>query len=520
MNKKIITVIITTILLIAGGLIAGRIFLTNEEDKTEPNVTIVSPISTTYNNATQLLQITATDDDSKIDAIWYNWQGRDVMYNGPENIIFNEGVNTIHAWTNNSEGNIGSTSITFTIDTTAPTVQITSLTNTSYYGAEQSLNINVIDEESSIDTIWYNWEGSNQIYSGPENIIFNEGINTIHAWANDSEGNIGSTSVTFTIMRGEIFASIWNTTKPGATGNNEVQLPLISSGIYLFFIDWGDGTNNTISIWNQPEVIHVYSSPGVYNININGTLKGWSFNDGGDKEKLLEIQQWGNLYLEQSSGAFWGCSNLKITAIDILNLTGVGTLNSAFRGCSNIDKIENMDKWNVSSVTDMRYLFHSADLFNQDIGDWDVSSVTSMRYMFTGAKSFNQDIGDWDVSSVTNMGSMFYNAYSFNQNISKWNVSSMTNMDWMFCNAYSFNQNISKWDVSSVTSMHGMFSEIALSKANYDSLLISWSNLTALQTGVWFNGGNSQYTDGSDAAHGRQSLIDDYGWTITDGGPV
>ena len=65
-----------------------------------------------------------------------------------------------------------------------------------------------------------------------------------------------------------------------------------------------------------------------------------------------------------------------------------------------------------------------------------------------------------------------------------------------------------------------MFSEIALSKANYDSLLISWSNLTALQTGVWFNGGNSQYTDGSDAAHGRQSLIDDYGWTITDGGPV
>jgi surface protein len=206
--------------------------------------------------------------------------------------------------------------------------------------------------------------------------------------------------------------------------------------------------------------------------------------------------------------------------MDILNLTGVGTLHSAFRGCSNIDNIGNMEKWNVSSVTEMRYLFHSADLFNQDISDWDVSSVTSMRYMFTGAESFNQDISEWDVASVTNLGSMFYNAYSFNQNIGQWDVASVTNMDWMFCSAYSFNQNISKWDVSSVTSMNGMFSEIALSKANYDSLLITWSNLTALQTGVYFNGGNSQYTASGDAEHGRQSLIDDYGWMITDGGSV
>ncbi len=50
----------------------------------------------------------------------------------------------------------------------------------------------------------------------------------------------------------------------------------------------------------------------------------------------------------------------------------------------------------------MQYMF-SSTTFNQDIGDWDVSQVTNMSYMFDSADSFNQDIGNWDVSQVTNM---------------------------------------------------------------------------------------------------------------------
>ena len=72
--------------------------------------------------------------------------------------------------------------------------------------------------------------------------------------------------------------------------------------------------------------------------------------------------------------------------------------------------------------------------FNQDIGNWDVSSVTDMRYMFKSATSFNiQDIGKWDVSSVTHMDYLLYEVTSFNQPIGKnWDVSSVTDMRNMF----------------------------------------------------------------------------------------
>jgi hypothetical protein len=65
--------------------------------------------------------------------------------------------------------------------------------------------------------------------------------------------------------------------------------------------------------------------------------------------------------------------------------------------------------------------------------------------------------------------------------------------------------------------MSEMFTAVTLSTNNYDSMLVSWSQLP-LQSGVVFDAGNSQYSTGP-AATARQRIIDTFGWTITDGGP-
>merc|ERR1712037_313315 len=58
-----------------------------------------------------------------------------------------------------------------------------------------------------------------------------------------------------------------------------------------------------------------------------------------------------------------------------------------------------------------------ASAFNQDLSKWDVSAVKNMRYMFADASAFNQDLSKWDVSAVRNMQNMFIHASAFNRKL-------------------------------------------------------------------------------------------------------
>lgn len=339
------------------------------------------------------------------------------------------------------------------------------------------------------------------------------------------------------------FVSRWNTasTSTGSSSSAQIKLPLESSGIYNFIVDWGDGSTDTITVYNQAEVTHSYNTSGVYTVIINGTLKGWRFANSGDKLKIIEISQWGNLNFGNSGNYFYGCLNLVLTATDAPDLVGTTTLYATFGLCASLGDLGSMDSWDVSSVTtmvimftdttsfnqpignwdvsgvtDMGAMFRDATSFDQPIGNWNVSSVQSMETMFDGATSFNQPLGNWDISSVTIMISMFIGATSFNQPIGNWDVSGVTEMANMFMGASSFNQPLSNWNVSSVTRMNWMFyNGPTLFHQYYDDMLIRWSSLLLISN-VNFHAGYSQYN--SAAASARSLIISSYGWTITDGG--
>ena len=348
----------------------------------------------------------------------------------------------------------------------------------------------------------------------------------------------------------------------------EISIPIFSgvfSGLtYNYNVDWGDGMSDSAVAVGES---HTYGAAGTYMVRISGTFPRIYFNNGGDKEKIIAINQWGNQVWDSMGSAFYGASNLVGQARDVPDLSSVSTMAIMFFGADafnqdidnwNVSNVTNMSSmffgadafnqnigsWDVSSVTDMSNMFAATDAFNQnignwtvssvinmsgmfsnatafnpDIGNWDVSSVTDMSNMFNGADAFNQDIGNWDVSDVTDMFNMFGGATAFNQNIGNWDVSSVTSMFSMFNGATAFDQNIGAWDVSSVGNVGEMFTGVTLSSDNYDALLKGWSTIdgdeSALRTGLVFDAGNSTFCD----ADSKTKLEADDGanWTITDG---
>jgi len=125
------------------------------------------------------------------------------------------------------------------------------------------------------------------------------------------------------------------------------------------------------------------------------------------------------------------------------------------------DKNADFNDLDVSEITDMGYdscgLFEDLDPHNIKIDKWDVSNVKNMGYMFQFCENFNSDLSKWDVSKVQNMNEMFYECNRFNSNLSKWDVSNVKDMGYMFYNCEKFNSDLSKWDVSNVKDMDSMF---------------------------------------------------------------
>ena len=175
---------------------------------------------------------------------------------------------------------------------------------------------------------------------------------------------------------------------------------------------------------------------------------------------------------------------------------------------------KNIGDWDVSNVTDMSGMFNNAGLFNSYIGDWDVTNVKEMNFMFHDAESFNQDIGAWDTSNVQLMNQVFKNASAFNQDISSWNVSGVSTFNEMFFQAEMFDRDLSNWNVSAATNLTSMFHSVTLSTEHYDALLNAWS-LLSVHKDLVFDGGKSTYCIAEKA---RQKLIDEFNWTISDGG--
>ena len=263
------------------------------------------------------------------------------------------------------------------------------------------------------------------------------------------------------------------TDESGASNNNQFILSL--SGTYDV-LNWGDGTSSLGVSANQT---HTYATSGIYNITISNTFDSYRFNLGGDGDKLIDVKQFGTAQLT--------------------------TFQSAFADCNNITVFSAVDVPDLSNVIDMPTAFFNASNFNQNINNWDVSNVQSMQRLFFNADGFNQPLNNWDVSNVTDMSVMFRFNNGFNQDISDWNIANVSDFE------------------NFLEGQTGTFST-----QNYNLLLVGWEQTlqNAYPGGVGYphtisiGFGGTKYTLGGAAETARTSLINNFGWTISDGGGI
>ena len=181
-----------------------------------------------------------------------------------------------------------------------------------------------------------------------------------------------------------------NNTTQGSSLDNQLVLPLTSTGLYDFVVDWGDGQIDYINHFKSLKRLHTYTTPGQYTVTIKGKFRGWKFDNLGDRLKLLEIVNLGALNLGEA-GNFWGCSNLIDISDDFVFVNS--DISNIFRDCSSFTgvKLLNSNFDRVNNFTNML----RGTAFNQDLSSFklrpsinlngmlDFSSMSSENYSRT-----------------------------------------------------------------------------------------------------------------------------------------
>ena len=304
------------------------------------------------------------------------------------------------------------------------------------------------------------------------------------------------------------FISVWKSDNPGVSAGTQIQIPATGSG-YAYSVQWsevGNPNNSGFLSAQTGTAVLTFPNTGTYQVEIQGDFPRIYFNNTGDRLKLLEIVQWGDIQWQSMQGAFYGCENLMMGSnAGIPDLSNVTSMADMFRGCSSFNGV--VGEWDVSNVTNMSGLFRGCSVFNQDLDSWNVNNVGNMADMFRDASSFNKTLGSWDVSNVVSMARMFLNAASFNNGENpglsggpwEWNTSSVTDMVGMFSGAFSFNQNIIGWNTASVTNMGSVFSGASVFNQNIGGWNVgnATNMLDMFRNATAFNGDISGWNVGS-----------------------
>lgn len=178
-------------------------------DSLGPSISILNPLNNSLlTNRTVRVNYTISDSGVGLSRCW--WTNSSGSINNTitcgVNFTFtgSEGNNFIRIYSNDTFGNLNSQTNTFIINTQAPSVNIVYPSLNSVVGNQTNISLNFSAIDPALNSCWYTLtEGfQNFTLSGCQNNTFDvnsDGLYEVIVYANDSTGNIGFDSNTFTV---------------------------------------------------------------------------------------------------------------------------------------------------------------------------------------------------------------------------------------------------------------------------------------------------------------------------------
>jgi hypothetical protein len=164
------------------------------QDTTPPVITITQPVNTTYGFSNISVSVSANEP---IDKWYYTLNGGSQVFFLPNTTINGtQGSNALVVFANDTSGNLGNSTVGFTINSAVPSITIFSPANTTYNNA----NITLAVTNGIVDKWWYILNGGvNNTFLPNTTILGVEGFNHLQVYANNTGGQLNTTAVNFTV---------------------------------------------------------------------------------------------------------------------------------------------------------------------------------------------------------------------------------------------------------------------------------------------------------------------------------
>ena len=269
--------------------------------------------------------------------------------------------------------------------------------------------------------------------------------------------------------------------------------------------------------------------------------------------ETVDLSGWDTSYVTSMRRMFDSCSSLKSLDLSSFDTSKINNTAELFYYCGSLETVD-LSGWDTSNVTSMKSMFYGcSSILSIDLSSFDTSSVTDMYAMFSQCRKLETvDLSGFDTSNVIKFNRMFHSCYklkaadlsSFSStglnasfadmfvncisletvDMSNIDTSNVTNMSWMFyyCRYLTEIKGVENWNIQGLVNSNSLdifLYYTTLDTVTYDQLLVNWeAQASSIPVALSPNFGDCEYTKDSTADLARSSLINNYGWSISDGG--